>query len=164
MFMLIGLDQLLHSPLSHCALTLTLYMSAELQEWDNRRFIIRKPTCLRICTIAPIKRVLDTVILRIGAVSAWRVSTKCINKTYKHSTSGENRCAHKQAKNKKVFEKNNKSLNYSRRKFSFTVVKTTWVLVRSMYGSESSFLVNCPRSSRLLNLATIMASVKPVTS
>ena len=64
----------------------------------------------------------------------------------------------------KKSRKKQKNLGQSNLKFSFTDVSTTCVLVRSMYGSANSFLVNAPRSSRLLNLAIMIASVNPVTS
>jgi len=53
---------------------------------------------------------------------------------------------------------------YNSRKSSFTVVRTTCVLLRSMKGMLRRLFVNLLSSSLLLNFARTTASVRPVTS
>src|SRR5207247_10841158 len=55
-------------------------------------------------------------------------------------------------------------LAHSNLKSSLTVVRTMWVFVRSTKGIANSAFVNLLKSSRLLNLAITIASVRPVTS
>src|SRR5207249_10874677 len=55
-------------------------------------------------------------------------------------------------------------LAHSNLKSSLTVVRTMWVFARSTIGIANSAFVNLLKSSRLLNLAITIASVRPVTS